>query len=394
MILDNKDIYGGRVHLNTGTLGHVDHGKTTLTAAITKVLSETFGLSSMKSYEQIDKAPEEKARGITINATVVEYSTPTRHYGHTDCPGHADFIKNMITGASQLDGAILVVSLVEGVKPQTKEHVLLAQRIGIKKLIVCLNKADLSNDEELEELVIMSIKEILELHGFDSDCPFIKLSALKALEGDKIEKENIIKLVTEMDNYFEPQARDITSPLLLSVEGVLSKKGRGTVITGKVCRGIIKKGEEVEIVGIIDKVIKSKVSDVETFLNQIELGSAGDNVGVLLSGVAKNEIQRGMCVIKPGSIKPVFEFIAHIYVLKSEEGGRKTPFSKGYRPQFYIRTADITGLLEPLKSDIQIILPGDMLDVKVKIEKCTVITTGLEFAIREGGKTVAVGKVI
>lgn len=386
--------YDGKLHLNTGTLGHVDHGKTTLTAALTIVASKYYGLGEAKGYEQIDKAPEERARGITINATVVEYYTPSRHYGHVDCPGHADYVKNMITGASQLDGAILVVSLADGIKPQTREHILLAQRIGIKKIIVVLNKADLCEDEELKELVIMSIQELLSAHNFDPNCPFVSVSASGAINGDQKHIDSVLKILEAMDNYFEPATRDIASPFVLPIESILSKKGRGTVITGKVVRGQFKKGDEAEIIGINDKIIKTKIADTEVFLSTVDYCEAGDNVGVLLSGVAKDDIVRGQCLVKPNSIKAINNFKAHIYVLTKEEGGRTAPFTKNYRPQFYIRTADITGNLNPTNQDVEWIMPGDNLDVEISIDKSSVITSGMEFAIREGGKTVGVGKVL
>jgi len=380
-------------HVNVGTIGHVDHGKTTLTAAITKVMTEKFG-GEAKAYDQIDSAPEEKARGITIATAHVEYESDKRHYAHVDCPGHADYVKNMITGAAQMDGAILVVSAADGPMPQTREHILLSRQVGVPYILVYMNKADMVDDAELLELVEMEIRELLDSYDFPGDdTPIIVGSALKALEGDTsdIGAPSIIKLVAAMDDYIPEPERAIDGDFLMPVEDVFSISGRGTVVTGRVDRGIIKVGDEVEIVGIKD-TIKTTCTGVEMFRKLLDQGQAGDNVGVLLRGTKREEVERGQVLCKPGSIKPHTKFEAEVYVLSKEEGGRHTPFFKGYRPQFYFRTTDVTGAVD-LPADVEMVMPGDNINMVVNLIAPIAMEEGLRFAIREGGRTVGAGVV-
>ena len=377
-------------HLNIGTIGHVDHGKTTLTAAITKVLADA-GLSEVRSFDSIDNAPEEKERGITINTSHVEYQTATRHYAHVDCPGHADYVKNMITGAAQMDGAILVVAANDGPLPQTREHVLLAHQVNVPKIIVFLNKMDLA-DPELVELVEMDVRELLNKYGFDGDnAPIIKGSALKALEGDKEMEDRIMDLVHAMDDYFDIPEHDLDKPFLMPIEDVFSIKGRGTVATGRIEQGVVKLNDEVEIVGL-RPTQKSVVTGIEAFHKTLDEGEAGDNAGLLLRGIERDQIERGQVVAKPGSITPHTEFEAQVYILKKEEGGRHTPFSKGYKPQFYFRTTDVTGEVE-LPADKEIVMPGDTITFTVKLLAPIAMNNNDRFAIREGGRTVGSGVV-
>jgi elongation factor Tu len=380
-------------HVNVGTIGHVDHGKTTLTAAITTILSKKFG-GAAKKYDEIDSSPEEKARGITINTAHVEYETEKRHYAHVDCPGHADYVKNMITGAAQMDGAILVVSSADGPMPQTREHILLARQVGVPYIIVYMNKADMVDDAELLELVEMEIRELLSKYDFPGDdTPVITGSALKALEGDQsdIGEPSILKLADALDNYIPEPERAIDRPFLMPVEDVFSISGRGTVVTGRVERGVIKVGEEIEIVGIVPTV-KTTCTGVEMFRKLLDQGQAGDNVGVLLRGTKREEVQRGQVLAKPGSIKPHTKFSAEIYVLSKDEGGRHTPFFNGYRPQFYFRTTDVTGSIE-LPAGTEMVMPGDNVSIKVSLIQPIAMDEGLRFAIREGGRTVGAGVV-
>ncbi|MFO7543512.1 MAG: elongation factor Tu [Thiobacillus sp.] len=380
-------------HVNVGTIGHVDHGKTTLTAAITTILSKKFG-GSAKKYDEIDSSPEEKARGITINTAHVEYETEKRHYAHVDCPGHADYIKNMITGAAQMDGAILVVSSADGPMPQTREHILLARQVGVPYIIVYMNKADMVDDAELLELVEMEVRELLSKYDFPGDdTPIIIGSALKALEGDQsdIGEPSIIKLAEALDTYIPEPERAVDRPFLMPVEDVFSISGRGTVVTGRVERGVIKVGEEIEIVGIVPTV-KTTCTGVEMFRKLLDQGQAGDNVGVLLRGTKREEVQRGQVLAKPGSIKPHTKFSAEIYVLSKDEGGRHTPFFNGYRPQFYFRTTDVTGSIE-LPAGTEMVMPGDNVSIKVSLIQPIAMDEGLRFAIREGGRTVGAGVV-
>ena len=380
-------------HVNVGTIGHVDHGKTTLTAAITMVLSKKFG-GEAKAYDQIDAAPEEKARGITINTAHVEYETATRHYAHVDCPGHADYVKNMITGAAQMDGAILVCSAADGPMPQTREHILLARQVGVPYIVVFLNKADMVDDAELLELVEMEVRELLSKYSFPGeDTPIIRGSALKALEGDQSEigVPAIIKLVDALDSWIPEPKRDIDKPFLMPVEDVFSISGRGTVVTGRIERGIVKVGDEIEIVGI-RPTTKTTVTGVEMFRKLLEQGQAGDNAGLLLRGTKRDEVERGQVLCKPGSITPHTKFEAEVYVLSKEEGGRHTPFFKGYRPQFYFRTTDVTGAVE-LPEGVEMVMPGDNIKMKVALIAPIAMEEGLRFAIREGGRTVGAGVV-
>jgi len=375
-------------HINVGTIGHVDHGKTTLTAALTKVCGDSV------KFDEIDKAPEERERGITIATAHVEYQSESRHYGHVDCPGHADYVKNMITGAAQMDSAILVVSAVDGPMPQTKEHILLARQVGVPKIIVFLNKVDLVDDEELIELVEMEIREILSSYNFPGDeTPIIKGSALKALEDDnsKIGKESILSLVKSMDEYFDIPKRDIQKPFLMPIEDVFSISGRGTVVTGRIDRGQVKVGEEIEIVGIKEPV-KTTCTGVEMFRKLLDSGEAGDNVGILLRGIKREEVERGQVLSKPGSITPHTKFEAKVYILSKEEGGRHTPFFKGYKPQFYFRTTDVTGEVK-LPENVEMVMPGDNITITVILINPIAMEDGLNFAIREGGRTVGAGIV-
>ncbi|QJC29173.1 elongation factor Tu [Enterobacteriaceae endosymbiont of Plateumaris rustica] len=379
-------------HINVGTIGHVDHGKTTLTAAITTVLSKKYG-GAAKAFDQIDNAPEEKARGITINTSHVEYDTKYRHYAHVDCPGHADYVKNMITGAAQMDGAILVVAATDGPMPQTREHILLARQVGVPYIVVFLNKCDLVDDEELLELVEMEIRDLLTQYDFPGEkTPIIRGSALKALEGDIIWTKKIFELADCLDNYIPEPKRAIDQPFLLPIEDVFSISGRGTVVTGRVEKGIIKVGEEVEIIGIRDTV-KSTCTGVEMFRKLLDEGRAGENVGILLRGIKREEIERGQVLAKPGSIKPHTQFEAEVYVLSKDEGGRHTAFFNGYRPQFYFRTTDVTGTIN-LAKDIEMVMPGDNIKMTVILINPIAMTDGLRFAIREGGRTVGAGIVI
>jgi elongation factor Tu len=380
-------------HLNVGTIGHVDHGKTTLTAALTKVLSTKFG-GEFKAYDQIDNAPEEKARGITIATSHVEYETGNRHYAHVDCPGHADYVKNMITGAAQMDGAILVVSAADGPMPQTREHILLARQVGVPYIIVYLNKADMVDDKELLELVEMEVRDLLTKYDFPGDkTPIIIGSALKALEGDtsEIGEASILKLAEAIDTYIPQPKRAIDGPFLMPVEDVFSISGRGTVVTGRIERGIVKVGDDIEIVGI-KPTVKTTVTGVEMFRKLLDQGEAGDNVGVLLRGTKREEVERGQVLAKPGSITPHTKFEAEVYVLSKEEGGRHTPFFEGYRPQFYFRTTDVTGSCE-LPKGTEMVMPGDNIKLVITLINPIAMEDGLRFAIREGGRTVGAGVV-
>ena len=379
-------------HVNVGTMGHVDHGKTTLTAAITQVLAKRLpsAVNQPKNYEEIDNAPEEKARGITIATSHQEYESEKRHYAHVDMPGHADYVKNMITGAAQVDGAILVVGANDGPLPQTREHVLLAKQVGVPKIVVFMNKMDLA-DPELVELVEMDIRELLAKNGFDEDAPIIKGSATKALEGDAASEDAIMELVKALDEYVEEPVRDLDKPFLMPIEDVFSIKGRGTVATGRIEQGIIKVNEEVEIVGV-KATQKSVVTGVEMFKKSLDQGQAGDNAGLLLRGIERDDIERGQVLCKPGSITPHTEFDAEVYILTKEEGGRHTPFFKGYKPQFYFRTTDVTGEVE-LPADKEMVMPGDNVTFKVKLLAPIAMEQGLNFAIREGGRTVGAGVV-
>ena len=379
-------------HVNVGTIGHVDHGKTTLTAAITMVLAEKMGSGDVKAYDEIDAAPEEKERGITISTAHVEYETDNRHYAHVDCPGHADYVKNMITGAAQMDGAILVVSAADGPMPQTREHILLARQVGVPAICVYLNKTDQVDDEELLELVEMEIRELLgqyEVPG--DDIPIVKGSALKAIEGDAGHKESILKLMEAVDSYIPEPERPVDKDFLMPVEDVFSIEGRGTVATGRVERGIIKKMEEVEIIGIKDTQ-KTTITDIEMFRKLLDEGRAGDNVGLLVRGVKKEEIERGQVIAKPGSVTPHTKFEAEVYVLSKDEGGRHTPFFSNYRPQFYFRTTDVTGSIG-LPDGVDMVMPGDNITLNVELITPIAMEETMRFAIREGGRTVGAGRV-
>ena len=379
-------------HVNVGTIGHVDHGKTTLTAAITDVLSQR-GLASKKNYDEIDGAPEEKERGITINTAHVEYQTDTRHYAHVDCPGHADYVKNMITGAAQMDGAILVVAATDGPMPQTKEHILLARQVGVPQVVVFMNKVDLVDDAELLDLVEMEIRELLTSYGFDGDnTPIIRGSATGALAGEAQWVEKVNELMNAVDTYIPLPPRPIDQPFLMSVEDVFSITGRGTVATGRIERGIVKVGEAVEIVGLMDAPMSSTVTGVEMFKKLLDQGQAGDNAGLLLRGIEKKDIRRGMVICAPKSITPHTDFKAEVYVLSKEEGGRHTPFFNKYRPQFYFRTTDVTGECT-LPAGTEMVMPGDNVSITVKLIQPIAMEKGLKFAIREGGRTVGAGQV-
>jgi len=378
-------------HVNVGTIGHVDHGKTTLTAAITSVLAKAYGGKAF-AFDQIDKAPEERERGITINTSHVEYDTPIRHYAHVDCPGHADYVKNMITGAAQMDGAILVVAATDGPMPQTREHILLGRQVGIPYMIVFMNKCDMVDDEELLELVEMEVRELLTEYDFPGDdLPVVRGSALKALEGEAQWEEKIIELAGHLDTYIPEPERAIDLPFLMPIEDVFSIAGRGTVVTGRVERGIVKVGESVEIVGIKDTVTTT-CTGVEMFRKLLDEGRAGENVGALLRGVKREDVERGQVLAKPGSIKPHTKFESEVYVLSKEEGGRHTPFFKGYRPQFYFRTTDVTGTIE-LPEGVEMVMPGDNIKMVVTLIAPIAMDDGLRFAIREGGRTVGAGVV-
>ena len=387
------DFDRSKPHVNVGTMGHVDHGKTTLTAAITAVLAKRLPSEVNKpiAYDQIDNAPEEKARGITIASSHQEYESKNRHYAHVDMPGHADYVKNMITGAAQVDGAVLVIAATDGPMPQTREHVLLAKQVGVPKIVVFLNKMDMA-DEELVELIEMDVRELLSANGFDGDnAPIIKGSALKALEGDEKYEDAIMELVDAMDSYIEEPVRDMDKPFLMPIEDVFSIKGRGTVATGRIEQGVVKLNDEVEIVGLRPSQ-KTVVTGIEAFKKYLDQGQAGDNAGLLLRGINRDQIERGQVIAAPGTITPHTEFEAEVYILKKDEGGRHTPFSKGYKPQFYFRTTDVTGEVE-LPADKEMVMPGDNVTFKVKLQAPIAMEQGLNFAIREGGRTVGAGVV-
>jgi elongation factor Tu len=393
MVVSKEKFQRTKPHVNVGTIGHVDHGKTTLTAALTKVMSETFGGTFM-AYDQIDKAPEEKARGITISTAHVEYESPKRHYAHVDCPGHADYVKNMITGAAQMDGAILVVSAADGPMPQTREHILLARQVGVPYIVVYLNKADMVDDAELLELVELEVRELLSKYEFPGEkTPIVTGSALKALEGDKgpLGVPSVVKLVEEMDAYIPVPERAVDGAFLMPVEDVFSISGRGTVVTGRIERGIVKVNDEVEIIGL-RPTVKTICTGVEMFRKLLDQGQAGDNVGVLLRGTKREEVERGQVLAKPGSITPHTKFEGEVYVLTKEEGGRHTPFFKGYRPQFYFRTTDVTGAVE-LPEGVEMVMPGDNIKMTITLIAPIAMEEKLRFAIREGGRTVGAGVV-
>ena len=377
-------------HVNIGTIGHVDHGKTTLTAAITKRQSEKFG-GEFVDYANIDKAPEERERGITINTSHVEYQTEKRHYAHVDCPGHADYVKNMITGAAQMDGAILVVSAADGPMPQTREHILLSRQVGVPKIVVYMNKCDQVDDPELLELVEMEIRELLGEYGYDSECPVIRGSALKALEGDPEAEQSIRDLMAAVDEYIPDPVRDTDKPFLMSIEDVFTISGRGTVVTGRVERGQLNLNDEVEIVGLKDTK-KTVVTGIEMFRKSLDFAQAGDNAGVLLRGISRDDVERGQVLAKPGSVTPHHKFNASVYVLTKEEGGRHTPFFSNYRPQFYFRTTDVTGVIE-LPEGVEMVMPGDNVDMTVELIAPVALEKGTKFSIREGGRTVGAGVV-
>lgn len=379
-------------HLNIGTIGHVDHGKTTLTAAITKVLSDA-GYCQAKSFDQIDNAPEEKERGITINTSHVEYETANRHYAHVDCPGHADYVKNMVTGAAQMDGAILVVAATDGPMPQTREHILLGRQVGIPRIVVFMNKVDMVDDAELLELVEMEIRDLLSFYEYDGDNgPVIQGSALGALEGNPKWTETVLNLMAAVDEWIEEPVRDNEKPFLMPVEDVFTITGRGTVATGRIETGVANTGDSVEIIGMGAEKLTSTITGVEMFRKILDRGEAGDNVGILLRGIDKADIRRGMVIIKPGSVKPHSKFKAEVYVLKKEEGGRHTPFHNNYRPQFYVRTTDVTGTIT-LPEGVEMVMPGDNLTITVDLLSPIAMSVGLRFAIREGGRTVGAGQV-
>ena len=378
-------------HVNIGTIGHVDHGKTTLTAAITNVLSKK-GFADFVDYANIDKAPEERERGITINTSHVEYQTETRHYAHVDCPGHADYVKNMITGAAQMDGAILVIAATDGPMAQTREHILLSRQVGVPRMVVFMNKCDMVDDEELLDLVEMEIRELLSEYGFDGDnTPIVRGSALKALEGDAVYEERIMDLMNAVDNWIETPARDTDKPFLMPIEDVFTITGRGTVVTGRVERGQLKLNDEVEIVGIRDTK-KTVVTGIEMFRKQLDYAESGDNAGVLLRGISREEVERGQVLAKPGSVTPHTKFKAQVYVLSKDEGGRHTPFFSNYRPQFYFRTTDVTGVIE-LPEGVEMVMPGDNVEMTVELIAPIAIENGTKFSIREGGRTVGSGNI-
>ena len=379
-------------HLNIGTIGHVDHGKTTLTAAITKVLSDA-GYSEAKSFDQIDNAPEEKERGITINTSHVEYATANRHYAHVDCPGHADYVKNMVTGAAQMDGAILVVAATDGPMPQTREHILLGRQVGIPRMVVFMNKVDMVDDAELLELVEMEIRDLLSFYQYDGDNgPVVQGSALGGLNGDPKWVATILELMEAVDNWIEMPPRDVEKPFLMPVEDVFTITGRGTVATGRIETGIANTGDPVEIIGMGADKLTSTITGIEMFRQILDRGEAGDNAGILLRGVAKEDIKRGMVIVKPGSVKPHAHFKAEVYILKKEEGGRHTPFHNNYRPQFYVRTTDVTGTIT-LPAGVEMVMPGDNLTIDVQLLSPIALSVGLRFAVREGGRTVGAGQV-
>ncbi|MGO2295070.1 elongation factor Tu [Psychroflexus halocasei] len=379
-------------HLNIGTLGHVDHGKTTLTAAITKVLADK-GYSEASAFDQIDNAPEEKERGITINSSHVEYQTANRHYAHVDCPGHADYVKNMVTGAAQMDGAILVCAATDGPMPQTREHILLGRQVGIPKIVVFLNKVDLVDDEELLELVEMEVRDLLSFYEYDGDnAPVISGSALGALDGDEKWAEKIMELMDAVDEYIEQPERDVDKDFLMPIEDVFSITGRGTVATGRIETGVANTGDTIDIIGMGAEKLKSTITGVEMFRKILDRGEAGDNVGILLRGIEKSQITRGMVITTPGSVTPHAKFKAEVYILKKEEGGRHTPFHNNYRPQFYVRTTDVTGTIS-LPDGVEMVMPGDNLTITVELLQAIALNVGLRFAIREGGRTVGAGQV-
>jgi elongation factor Tu len=382
-------------HVNIGTIGHIDHGKTTLTAAITKVLHDKYpNLNEASAFDQIDKAPEEKARGITISIAHVEYQTEKRHYAHVDCPGHADYIKNMITGAAQMDGAILVVAATDGPMPQTKEHVLLARQVGVPYIVVALNKADMVDDEEILELVELEVRELLSEYEFPGDdLPVVRVSALKALEGDAEWADKLMELMDAVDSAIPEPEREIDKPFLMPVEDVFTITGRGTVVTGRVERGVVKVSEEIEIVGIRPTSSKTTVTGVEMFRKLLDQGQAGDNVGLLLRGIKREDVERGQVVVKPGSITPHTNFEGSVYILSKDEGGRHTPFFNNYRPQFYFRTTDVTGVVT-LPAGTEMVMPGDNTEMTVELIQPIAMEEGLRFAIREGGRTVGAGRVV
>jgi len=379
-------------HLNIGTIGHVDHGKTTLTAAITKVLSDA-GYCQAKSFDQIDNAPEEKERGITINTSHVEYETANRHYAHVDCPGHADYVKNMVTGAAQMDGAILVVAATDGPMPQTREHILLGRQVGIPRIVVFMNKVDMVDDAELLELVEMEIRDLLSFYDYDGDnSPVVQGSALGGLNNDPAWTPKILELMEAVDSWIQEPERDVAKPFLMPVEDVFTITGRGTVATGRIETGICNTGDPVEIIGMGAEKLTSTVTGIEMFRQILDRGEAGDNAGILLRGVAKEDIKRGMVICKPGSVKPHAKFKAEVYILKKEEGGRHTPFHNNYRPQFYVRTTDVTGVIT-LPTGVEMVMPGDNLTIEVALLSAIALNIGLRFAIREGGRTVGAGQV-
>ena len=379
-------------HLNIGTIGHVDHGKTTLTAAITKVLADA-GLSEARSFDSIDNAPEEKERGITINTSHVEYQTANRHYAHVDCPGHADYVKNMVTGAAQMDGAILVVAATDGPMPQTREHILLGRQVGIPRIVVFMNKVDMVDDPELLELVELEMRELLSSYQYDGDnTPIVQGSALGALNGEKKWVDTVLALMDAVDNYIELPTRDIDKPFLMPIEDVFTITGRGTVATGRIETGVAKTGEAVEIIGMGAEKLTSTITGVEMFRKILDRGEAGDNVGLLLRGIDKKDIKRGMVICKPGSVTPHAKFKAEVYILSKEEGGRHTPFHNNYRPQFYVRTTDVTGTIH-LQPGVDMVMPGDNVTIEVELLQPIALNVGLRFAIREGGRTVGAGQV-
>ena len=391
---DAKKFVRDKQHVNIGTIGHVDHGKTTLSAAITTTLAAKVpsDINKAMGYGDIDNAPEEAARGVTINISHLEYETEKRHYAHIDAPGHADYIKNMITGAAQMDGAILVVAATDGPMPQTREHILLAKQVNVPKLVVALNKCDMVDDEELLDLVEMEVRELLSKYGFDGDeTPVLRVSALKALEGDSAEQDKVMELMNTVDSYIPDPVRELDKPFLMPIEDVFSIKGRGTVVTGRIGQGVVKVGEDVEIVGIRDTQ-KTTVTGVEMFRKLLDRGEAGDNVGILLRGVGKDDVERGQVLAKPGSAKPHTEFEAKVYILTKEEGGRHKPFFPGYRPQFYIGTTDVTGEIQ-LQDGVEMVMPGDNAEMKVKLIVPVALHEGLRFAIREGGHTIGAGAI-
>ena len=388
-----KETYDrSKPHLNVGTIGHVDHGKTTLTAAITKVLADA-GFSKATSFDQIDNAPEEKERGITINSSHVEYQTANRHYAHVDCPGHADYVKNMVTGAAQMDGAILVVAATDGPMPQTREHILLGRQVGIPRIVVFLNKVDMVDDEELLELVDMEVRDLLSFYEYDGDNgPVISGSALGALNGEQIWVDSVLELMAAVDTWIEEPVRDMDKPFLMPIEDVFSITGRGTVATGRIETGVANTGDPVEIIGMGAQKLTSTITGIEMFRQILDRGEAGDNAGILLRGIEKSQISRGMVITKPGSVTPHAKFKAEVYILKKEEGGRHTPFHNNYRPQFYVRTTDVTGNIS-LPDGVEMVMPGDNLTINVDLIQPIALNLGLRFAIREGGRTVGAGQV-